>query len=213
MPHDPLSISPGFYPGVPLSAATFALALCIALTGCSTIVRPPADVADPVEVVLLDHGRHTSLALPAEDAGMIRYAYGDWQWYALNQTGAIEAMGALLVPSSAALGRQWLGEDATPANVATSFRVPATEAHWRITVERHKVAHLRNELEQIFTDHQASMVYNPAYGLTFVPHPDSYSYLHGSNHVVADWLQRLGCTITGSRGSSSWQVEQPASAH
>jgi hypothetical protein len=82
------------------------LALC--LSGCTTVVVPPARVAEPARVALLDHGRHASLVLKTAESGMVRYAYGDWDWYAQGTTGAIEGSAAVLWPTRAALGRRRL---------------------------------------------------------------------------------------------------------
>ena len=65
--------------------------LAATLTGCVTVVRPPAAPADPVEVYLLDHGRTPSLVLPGGDGGSTRWAYGDWRWYALGEHGLRES--------------------------------------------------------------------------------------------------------------------------
>ena len=91
-----------------IGAAFVALA-CLAMSGCATVIYPPPAPTVPVKIAVLDHGRHASLVveIPGEPA-MIRYSYGDWDWYALGQTGPIEATNAIFWPSQAALGRREL---------------------------------------------------------------------------------------------------------
>src|SRR5688572_25859227 len=88
------------------SVTAFLFATLLFLAGCTTTIVPPSAVAEPARVAVLDHGRHTSLLveLPGEGA-MVRYAYGDWRWYALGQTGVLEGIAALSGNKSA-LGRK-----------------------------------------------------------------------------------------------------------
>src|SRR3954452_3202565 len=82
-----------------------AFAVGAAALGCTNTVTPPAHVADPVTVYLVDQGRTSSLVLPRADGKAIRYAYGNWNWYALGNRGPLDAIGAMLIPSKATLGR------------------------------------------------------------------------------------------------------------
>ena len=50
--------------------------------------------------------------------GMIRYSCGDWDWYALRQTGLLERSAAILWPSQAALGRKQLPGPFSPVAVS-----------------------------------------------------------------------------------------------
>jgi hypothetical protein len=184
------------------------LALAIAsplwLLGCATTVFPPHHVANPVQVGVLDHGRHTSLIVEIPGNGMLRYAYGDWQWYALRRTGPFEASSALLWPSQAGLGRQELPGPFSPTAVSRQVRVPIEHALY-LTVDAGKVRHLIERLDGIFFESSADRVYNEAYDLVFVPHPDRYSMFHNSNQVVRDWLEQLGCRVEGTAFFSNWQ--------
>jgi hypothetical protein len=172
---------------------------------CTASVRPPMHVADPVEIVLLDHGRHSALALPAADGGMTRYAYGDWHWYALGKSNAWSAVRALLLPSRSALGYRRLDPAAAPATIEQHLGVVVV-AKWSITVERSNVEALRATLEQTIASGRSAQVDNEQFDLAFVPHPDAYSYFHNSNHVTADWLRKLDCEVSGLTFNSSWHV-------
>jgi hypothetical protein len=172
---------------------------------CTTTVRPPAHVEDPVEVVLLDHGRHSALALPGPDGGMIRYAYGDWHWYALGKADAWSALRALLWPSRSALGYRRLDPAATPSTIEQHVGVIVV-ARWSLTVERSEVEALRDQLEHVIASARDEAIVNERFDLTFVPHHDAYCYFHNSNHVTAGWLRDLGCEVTGLAFSSSWKI-------
>lgn len=71
---------------------------------------------------MLDHGRHASLLMERADGSMVRYAYGEWEWYALGRTGPARAFAALFVPSEAALGRKELAGPLTPETARARVR-------------------------------------------------------------------------------------------
>lgn len=188
----------------------FALAIAspLLLLGCAATAFPPRDVADPVQVGVLDHGRHTSLIVEVPGNGMIRYAYGDWQWYALRRTGPFEASSALLWPSPAGLGRKELPGPFSPSAVSRQVRVRIEHALY-LTVDAGKVRDLIERLDGIFFERRAEHVYNEAYDLVFVPHPKRYSLFHNSNQVVGDWLEQLGCEVEGTTFFSDWRKGAP----
>ncbi len=183
-------------------AVTVALLLC----ACTTTIVPPASLDRPESVFVLDHGRHSSLVLPHPD-GFVRYAYGDWGWYAEVETGTTEASRAVLLPSLAGLGRSLTGGAATASEVRAGLRVGIQEIH-EVQVETHRVATLRSSLEGLYRDNYPSRKYNSVYDLAFVEHPEPYAFWNNSNHKVAEWLRQLGCAIEGSAFWAWWQVMQ-----
>lgn len=177
--------------------------VCLTLTACATVVAPPASPADPRTVYLLDHGRHSSLVLPAAAGDrLIRYEYGDWDWVALDRRGPVTLLGALFCPSQAGLGRREL------SGPPESIGVPIENLH-AIDVEAENVRLLRERLEAIHETHRGEAVDNPLYELEFVHHPTPYTIAHNSNRVVADWLEDLGCHIEGPGWRASWEVRTP----
>ena len=179
-----------------------------ALAACSTSIVPPAHVREPAPIAVLDHGRHSSLLLDAGDGSMVRYAYGDWQWYALRQTGPTEASGALLLPSKAALGRKRLPGPVSPEGVARNVKVGVEKAYF-LEVEASAVRDLMARLDSVFSANLYSRVVNEAYDLEFVPDPEPYNFFsHNSNSVVADWLRALGCRIDGTALWADWRLEE-----
>ncbi|MFW5640004.1 MAG: hypothetical protein ACOC0H_02430 [Thermodesulfobacteriota bacterium] len=183
-----------------------ALVLWIAFFfgGCGFTVIPPPAPADPAAVFLLDHGRHASLVLPAGDK-MVRYSYGDWDWYVLRQTGIAQGSRALFRPSPAGLGRKKLDASPTPASIRRAVQVPI-EHLYPLSAETDRVTRLRDRLEKIFTEAEAAPRYNPAFDLEFVRHPQPYTMNHNSNTVVAEWLRELGVEVRGDGPMSRWKV-------
>jgi len=180
-----------------------------AVAGCTTRIAPPDDVADPATVAIVDHGRHASLVVEAPDATMLRYAYGDRQWFALRRTGAVEASLAVLVPSPSVLGRRRLPGPVTEAGIDRAVDVSIEEIHL-LTVESRNVEALVERLDAIFFAASDPPIVNDVYGLDFAPHPVDYSLAHNSNVVVAGWLEALGSAVEGPRLWSNWHVSPSA---
>lgn len=176
-------------------------------SGCATTIVPPESVDRPQAVFVLDHGRHSSLVLPHGE-GFVRYAYGDWGWYAEVDTGTTEASRAVLWPSRAGLGRSLTSRPATEQDVRSGLRVGIQHIH-EVSVEAERVTALRDSLEARHRAKAASAKYNAAYDLTFVEHPEPYAFWNNSNHKVAEWLRRLGCAIEGSAFWAWWRVRVP----
>lgn len=186
----------------PVAVAAVAV---VVLGGCTNVVRPPARVAEPTPVFLLDHGRTSSVVLP-RDEGFARYAYGDWDWYALNRTGPFRASGVLGFPTRATVGRRVFHAQATTGSVRAASSIPVEDA-WRIPVEAPRAARLERDLDRLFREQAEASVYNGLYDQTFVPHPRPYAMWHNSNHVTAEWLRRLGCEVEMGTWFSDWRVE------
>lgn len=176
------------------------------LTGCAAVtVEPPRQVAEPVPVFLLDHGRHSSLVLPAGDGRMARYSYGDWEYYALRRTGLATGLAALFGPTPAALGRSELAGPPTEEVLRAQVRI-VVERIFEIEVEAAAADRLRTELDTIFETALESRIHSAGMDVEFVHHPVPYTFGHNSNRVVAGWLEALGCTITGRPILSNWKI-------
>jgi hypothetical protein len=187
-----------------LRAASVLVALLVPVS-CATVVIPPAAPADPRVVFLLDHGRSSSLVLPRPDGRAVRYAYGDWVWYALGRTGVTEGSAALLWPSRAAFGRRELPGPPTAAAIGEQIAVPIDRLY-ELIVEGGDVERLAASLEATYETNLHTRVHNPAADLEFVHHPRPYTAFHNSNTVVADWLRDLGCRVEGLRLFARWRV-------
>ncbi len=180
--------------------AVLALAVPV-LVGCATTIVAPCGSPPRQTVYVLDHGRTSSLALPDEAGGFVRYVYGDWRWYALNETTVAVGIAALLWPTQGALGR-----------AASPSRFTADGAYERLhvlEVEAQRLRALRQRLDALYSANAHSRVHNALYDLDFVPYPRPYSALHNSNHVIAAWLEELGCEVRGPALWSEWRMQPP----
>lgn len=186
--------------------APWYLTLSLLLPGCTNVIAPPERPARPISVFLLDHGRHATLVLPADDSLLVRYAYGDWRYYARRETGALEASAAVLLPTRAALGRRELKGEATDVGVRRAVE-PGIEAVHTIIVDAGIARRLRRRLDYLFEEAEETRTYNRAYDLEFVHHPRDYTIFYNSNRMVVEWLRSLGCRVSGLLLFSRWRVE------
>lgn len=184
--------------------ALAALALAVPLlVGCASTIVAPCGSPPRQTVYVLDHGRTSSLALPDETGGFVRYVYGDWRWYALNETTVLVGAAALLWPTRGALGRA-----ASPSRITPDAGAPvAYEQLHVLEVETQRVRELRRRLDALFSANAHDRVHNALYDLDFVPYPRRYSVLHNSNHVIVAWLEELGCEVQGIPLWSAWRVQ------
>ncbi len=187
------------------AAVSLLAILASLLAGCSNRIIPPAQPDDPVAVYLLDHGKHSSLLLPAARGRFVRYAYGDWKWYALGRTGALDGMAALFWPTRATLGR---GEVVGPDAVDQARRQEPEENTYALLVSRQKVDALRAELDAAYEEGLPTL-HVSGFGLGFVHHSSTYTLLSNCNHVTKTWVKKLGCRVHGSGVLSIWEVSNP----
>lgn len=171
----------------------------------STTVVPPAQPADPAAVFLVDYGRTPSLVLQIDENRLVAYVYGDWRYYALRQQGIYESLAALLWPTQGALGRKEIAGPPTAETVRAG--IGANIEHiYQFAVERQAVTRLQATLDRLYRDHLSTEV--ESYGMTFVHHPQAYTYWSNSNHMTAGWLADLGCEIRGPAFSSQWRISR-----
>jgi hypothetical protein len=193
-------MSPG-----PGHVVVLLLLACAGLAGCVNRVVPPADVAEPGKVFLLDHGRHTTLVVSTPEGELVRYAYGDWHFYAEGETGLGHALAALLWRTPGALGRRHLA--GPPDHDTVRFRVLVEiDTVYEIVVERSRIEALRASLDEIFATAERSLE-TPEADLVFVPHPVDYRLRHNSNTEVGLWLEALGCELNQRSMFARWRIE------
>lgn len=191
-----------------VAAKIFLMAslLCSAVA-CVTTVQPPLDPPDPVTVVLVDYGHHTSLILPAPGDRCVEFAFGEWSYFALNQDDLCTGMMALCCPSQGTLGRRSLEAKADPSDLRGRVWCQDLMA---FTVARANAETLRKTLEERFQKHSETSIENHQNGLTFVKDDESYLCWNNCNHVVAEWLRQLGCRVRGCACFANFRIEPPA---
>ncbi len=192
------------------SAAIAVVSLFASTTGCGTLhVRPPTRIDDPVRVYVVDYGRTSRLVLPeyatqrreADSSAGIEYAYGDWNWYALNNDSLIDAAAALLIPTLAALGRREVDAPGTSASgeVGTVYT---------FDVSRRASDRLKQRLDGIMDDDTREHVYNEQRDMHFVKLGESYWLPNQSSTEMKSWLQLLGCRVRGWTLIAEFEFEQ-----
>jgi hypothetical protein len=184
-------------------AALILVLACVA--GCAITVRPPAGPTDPVVVVLIDYGHHSTLILPVPGGEWVEYAYGEWDYFALNKTDLCTGMIALCCPNQGALGRRVHPK----TDVRDLMDGVRAEERFGLAVSRERAEALRLRLEERFERRIDTKVANAAHQLTFVKDDDTYICWHNCNHAVAAWLEELGCEVSGWACFSDFCVDPP----
>lgn len=189
-----------FWLASPMRATNRAILLCLLvwLGGCAATAECPA-VEDPRPAFVLEHGRHTTLVLSSADGQQLwRYGYGDWRFYAEAETGFWSGARALVIPSEAALGRRhYHVDEATATEVRRAVGAGIGEVY-SFEVSGAAADGLREQLElQYLQGLEQKSLINEPYDFEFVHHPRRYWFWYNSNNRVADWLEELGCEVSG----------------
>lgn len=169
------------------------------LVACTATVSCPEKTGDRRSIYLLKHGRHPTIVIADKDGALTRYGYGDWRYYAEAETGFSAGARALLWPTPGALGRQSYPEVADPssANLHRTVKTGISELH-HFEVSEETADTLREELNALFhRGEQQRLLVNEPYDFEFVPHPRGYWLGHNSRGMVANWMESLGCEVSG----------------
>lgn len=188
-------------------AALLALVL-IVFPGCATSVQPSASVSDAVTVYLTDYGRHSSLLLPVGDGVFNEYAFGDWDWFALNRTAPGDAVRALLFSRASTLGRRQLMLTHGDCGSSVARRIGAVRA-MGLLAPRRRVDALVQRLDTLFERYRNTMTFNIDSDMWFVRYDGGYWGCYNCNHVTRSWLEALGCEVKGSAITSDFVLKPP----
>ena len=183
-------------------AALVTVAACVA----TYVVTPPPlePAAARAPVAVLDHGRHSSLVIGLPDGRMVRYAYGDWRWYAEGDTGVAQGYAALFRETPSALGRRVLAGPLTTETLRRQVRV-GIEDMLLLDVDAAAAQRLIDELDGIAESGRARMLTNQDVDLDFFPYPVPYTEAHSSNRVLAGWLREMGAEVEGDGLIADWK--------
>lgn len=191
-----------------LARAGLAAALVVVLTGCvTTSLEAPQDVAEPRAVFVIDHGRHSSIAIETASGDLVRYSYGDQRYYRDQDTSLASGAAALLWPTPATLGRAQLATEATAASLRAAL-VVGVEDILPLQVEGRLADRLMADLDQLHIQGVADHVFVDAFGLVFAPHPTDYVWWHNSSTVIAGWLEELGVDVRGPGLVAAWEIRE-----
>lgn len=170
-----------------------------------TILFPPQLDQAGSRVFLLDHGTHSSIVIETSQNNMIRYAYGDLNYYAKRDTSLGSGAAALLWPTSATLGRGTLTSVQSEEDLLKQIPVVIDKVYL-IEVPASAAIALVAELEKIYKAGEDQLIEVTPYGLDFVPHPERYFWANNSSTTIAGWLRSLGVGVLGWGFFASWRV-------
>lgn len=190
-----------------IEAILLSLSLVLLSACAGTITKTvPAAASETRPVVLLDHGRHASLVLTRADQNLVRYLYGDWRWYAENDTGPLRAIPTLFARTPSALGRREMSGPASSEALRRQVPVHIDQIHW-LSADAARIDALDRRLSTYFEGRLDERLFNPVYELEFVPGPRPYTLFDNSNHIIAEWLEELGIEVRGNPIFGRWRVE------
>ncbi len=183
------------------------LIVCIvsALTGCADIY-PPDQVQQPTMIGVVNYGRHTSLLLPDAQSNVTEWCYGDWSFCAEGNRGIHVELGAVLLPTEAALGRRQFGAPIDSPGVRYLLEGYTIT---KITVERTRVEALSSELTARFNNRADEARYAPDFDMYFVPAGEAYGLWSTCNNAMAKWLRALGCEVIGCTQTGDFVIHDP----
>lgn len=192
-----------------LGWAPLLILAMLVLAGCSATVSLPdaGAIEEARPVFLVEHGWHTSLVLVRDDDSLVRYVYGEWRWYARQETGAWRVFPTLFVRTPGALGRVSLDPPATERSLRVQTRVAVDAVH-EFAVAGGRVDTLLEQLDERFESAIDTREHSEAYGLDFVRDEQAYTLWRNSNHLVADWLTQLGIDVRGNPVFGRWNIDR-----
>lgn len=194
-----------------VAAVVALLWLALAQAGCvGYTIRPPASVHDPVGVYIVDYGDTSRLWLPEEAGGYTEWGYGDWLWYANDETNKLYGLWTLAWPTAGTLGRH---ERATGPWGADGVLLEDLAGYARLVhefdAERERVEALRAELNARFESQNATAFYNERRQMSFVKDREKYWMGHQSTTVMAGWARKLGCEASGYSLRANYTLKEP----
>jgi hypothetical protein len=197
-PHTRRRAEPAF-----LAPLLFLLA-AVGLGGCQHVIEPPASVSDPVTVFVVDYGRHASLVLPKEDSSLVEWSWGDWDWFALERTGPMQGLQALLASPRSTLSRRELAPAKDTQEL--TMRLAAGQV-LSLEVERTRSEALLQQLEGRWLRRRDEAVTHPS-GRVFVPDDARYSLFNNSVHELTRWLEALGANVSGTGVTANFRLRE-----
>lgn len=184
------------------------LSLPLGLGGCGPLrIRPPRVVGPAAVVYLADYGPHSALILPRSGGQFVEYGYGWWPWYALNHDRWYNVFPIFMCPGAGTLARRTLPVIQGAETLQAQFGL---EHAYSIPAEPARVAALLERLDAGYDSRRAGEIFNPVTGMNCVPSDRLYAVIDNCNTAVADWLDALGCDLSGQTVNADFEVQAPA---
>ena len=160
-------------------------------------------------VYVTDYGIHSSVIMPNGDGRFVEYAFGDWNYAALNHDWPNDAMGQhadFIQIDVRAQPSSWLeypGETEPHPTHPTPKRTQVIYASYDAVeaVRQQLDDRYRHDMSQTTT----RVVHNHENEMDFVPDDEHYSFLNNCNDLTARCLRNIGCDLKGVVGFSKFQ--------
>ncbi|MBD2346047.1 DUF2459 domain-containing protein [Anabaena subtropica] len=158
----------------------------------ATII-PPTNPQGAIAAYVIILDLHPELVLPHPQGGLMMYAYGDWNYFALNQRNINNGLAALFIPTSGTLGKRTL------SNVEELQQIVKQQNANLLNIKIAKVNafKLAQSLDKRFERNIATRIQNSQTELFLVKDKQNYTILHNSNHELVVWLEQLDCQVKG----------------
>ena len=138
----------------------------------------------------------------------MRYAYGDWRFYADRDTRLRTGFAALFFQTPSTLARLELQGPAEEAALLTELRV-GVQMIYVLEVGGADADRLRAELDALHAQGADQHQYVAVYDLVFAPYPEPYTWRNNSTTKTAEWLDELGVAVSGPALVARWKVVEP----
>jgi hypothetical protein len=189
-----------------LCIRVLCVVLCLAISGCSGTIHPPAHPADPVPIYVTDYGRHSSIVLPDAHGAYTEWAFGDWNWFALGHTQWYDAIVPIFISPQSTLAQRTIAANTNDdalrrelgANTLLRFDVPAPCAQ-----------QLEEHLTQRYLRHINTQMHSDYSQMDHVKDSEIYSGLNDCNDLTARWLRDMGCEVDGLTTFSKFKLGPP----
>ena len=172
--------------------------------GCAATVYPQAKPLRPTAVYVADYGIHSSVLLPTDTGRYVEYAFGDWNFAALNHCWPQDAVGALLISFQSTLGRRFV--DLQPGQ---SEPHPVHPTPYRLQVvyaSQDRVERVVHELDDRY-QRGGKPVHNPDNDTDYVKDDTEHYWIaNNCNHLTARCLREMGCDVRGLTVLSKFDV-------
>jgi len=177
-----------------LKSTTLSMFLLLS-GGCMATVYPQSRPLHPTPVYLTDYGIHSSLLLPAGDGRYVEYAYGDWNFAALNHCWPQDVVGALLLSGRSTLGRRYV--NVPPGQTVPRPVHPSPHSIKVIYGSEQDVQRLVREMDERYRRDATESRRNPDNDMDYVPDSEHYSIVNNCNHLTVRCLREIGCDVRG----------------
>ncbi|MBC1238365.1 DUF2459 domain-containing protein [Nostoc sp. 2RC] len=157
------------------------------------VIIPPTIPQQAIAVYVLDFFWHSELVLPNSNGGLVVYAYGDWNYFALNQHDLKNGLAALFIPTKGTLGRRKFSRIDDLQQMVARKNINLLS----FKVAQSKAIQLTQTLDKRFMKNIDTLIENHQLGLNFVRDEENYHILHNSNHELIAWLKDLECQVNG----------------